>query len=123
MDQVDPFQCADRKLQAAYKHRHLRAAFCNVQHPKNQAAVTTKARFVCWMRYCTRHCPASHSRMHTLSRRTDRNAGSFWQNSSQSLKACAAQPPVGYSFTGSKPTQRLMWDDAHAPDQLSTLHP
>jgi len=45
MDQVDPFQCADRELQAAYKHRHLRAAFCNVQHPKNQAAVTTKARF------------------------------------------------------------------------------
>ena len=44
MDQVDPFQCADRKLRAAYKHRHLRAAFCNVQHQKSQPAVTTKAR-------------------------------------------------------------------------------
>ena len=60
MDQVDPFQCADRELQAAYKHRHLRAAFCNVQHPKNQAAVTTKARD--WVlpmrRHCMRQCTA-----------------------------------------------------------------
>ena len=42
MDQVDPFRCAEPELHAAYKHRHLRAAFCNVQHQKDQPAVTTK---------------------------------------------------------------------------------
>ena len=36
MDQVDPFRCAVPELRAAYKHRHLRVAFCNVQHQKDQ---------------------------------------------------------------------------------------
>ena len=44
VDSLTEFTCQGPQVRWSYKYRYLRAAFCNVPHQKDQAAVRTKVR-------------------------------------------------------------------------------